>query len=169
VGCFAEGIERASFTSSLVLVRFHVRSSQPDGEVKLVARGVRASEHQALGSLRLASGARLHVLDDHVYLDPKGCWIRAGARAQLVLEEKKAAISTLSISNGGEENWVELVHGDRQSRFPLRPWETRRIELPLLNGVAVLRVESGEGFRPSDLDPSSNDHRALGVFLSSPK
>jgi hypothetical protein len=168
-GCFLEGIEGASFTSSLALGRFHVRSSIPDGELKLVARDVRTSEQQALGSLRLASGARLHALDDNVYLDPKGCWIRAGARARIALEGKKAATLTLSVSNGGKRNWVEVVHGERQHRFLLRPWVTRRLELSLDKEAAFLTVESGEGFRPSDLDPSSNDRRELGVFLTSPR
>jgi hypothetical protein len=108
-------------------------------------------------------------LDDNVYLDPKGCWVRAGARARIALEGKKAATHTLSVSNGGKENWVEVVHGERRNRFSLQPWETRRLELPLKDGFAVLSVESSEGFRPSDFDPSSNDHRELGVFLSSPR
>ena len=168
-GCFSEGTEAASLTSSLTLNRFHIRSSMPDVELKLVARDVRVSEHRALGSLRLASGARLHVLDDNVYLDPKGCWIRAGARARIALEDKKTSTLTLSVSNGGEENWVEVVHGERKHRFSLRPWVARRLELSLDEGTAFLTVTSGDGFRPSDLDPASSDQRQLGVFLSSPR
>jgi hypothetical protein len=168
-GCFSEGRGGMSFASSIALARFQVRSSTPNDALRLVARDVRTSEHQALGSLRLASGARLHALDDNVYVDLKGCWVRAGSRARIVIEDRKAASPILSVSNGGKENWIEVVHREREHRFSLRPWETRRIELSLVEGRAVLTVESGEGFRPSELDPSSSDHRELGVFLTSPR
>ena len=40
----------------------------------------------ALQSLRSPSGARLHALDDEVYLDPSGFWVKGASRARFVLE-----------------------------------------------------------------------------------
>jgi hypothetical protein len=115
----------------------------------------------------LDSGIDVHALDDLAYLDPKGFWIRAGAKARFALEGAKGRPGRVALANGGQENWVVIEYDGQASKFLLRPWEKRTLELPLKEGVLLFSVTSTSGFRPSELDSSSSDRRMLGVLLTS--
>jgi hypothetical protein len=120
-------------------------------------------------SLNLGTGVRVHALDDQAYLDPKGFWTRAGAEAHFALEGDSGTTGRLDLVNGGLENWIEIEYRGQGSKFSLRPWEKRTLNLPLEKGILLFSVSSASGFRPADLDSTSKDTRMLGVFLTSPR
>jgi hypothetical protein len=107
-------------------------------------------------------------LDDNVFVEPAGFWVQASSRARFALEQQLTSTTVLSLANGGVENWVAVQEPDDFVRFSLRPFEARRLEIPLTNGLGLIAVESSMGFRPTDRDPTAIDDRPLGVFLTTP-
>jgi hypothetical protein len=115
-----------------------------------------------------SEGLRLHALDEDVYSDPAGFWIRKASRASFAIEidSSDAREVRLRIANGGVPNRVRVDSGTVQETFPLEPWEKRDFRVPLDSRVETFAVESESGFRPSALDPGSSDGRELGVLVS---
>jgi hypothetical protein len=112
-------------------------------------------------------GLRLHALDDEVYPDPSGFWIRRGARAGFALEPRPASPpeARIRIANGGAPNVLTLDSDAVKETFALAPWQEREIRFPLRGEVEAFAVESEGGFRPRELDPSSRDDRELGALV----
>jgi hypothetical protein len=66
------------------------------------------------------------------------------------------------------ENWVAVQEPGDFVQFSLRPFEAKRLEIPLPDGFSLIAVESSAGFRPVDQDPSAIDDRPLGIFVTTP-
>jgi hypothetical protein len=105
---------------------------------------------------------RLHGLDDEAYLDPKGFWVKRGARAGFALEPG----GDIQLANGGRDNTVLVHTTSGTERLELAPWARTVVSLSGTAGVAVFFVESVGGFRPAELDPGSADTRDLGIFVA---
>jgi hypothetical protein len=167
-GCFERAHVGAAFQTRVGLSRFNVRAHSPPPDLHL--RVVRLEEdfvtaHRSLG---LANGLKIHALDDNVFVEPAGFWVRASSRARFALEQQLTPSTVLSLANGGVENWVAVQEPDDFVRFSLRPFEARRLEIPLPDGLGLIAVESSAGFRPVDRYPTVNDDRPLGVFVTTP-
>ena len=173
-GCFEFSGFGRTFRTSVGLASFSVRSGVDRPNLRLRPQRLSRKAVTALQSLALDGGYRLHSLDENVFFEPRGFWVRAGTTARLVLEEKekrengREVEAVLSLANGGSENWVEVELPDKVLQFSLRPFETKRIQVSIEKHLALILVTSSSGFRPADLDPASDDHRRLGVFLTAP-
>jgi hypothetical protein len=168
-GCFAKPVRNGGFTTRVALARFHLRTEAAESEVRLRPSRLGSSPITAERSLGLASGVRIHSLDDKAFLERKGFWVRAGAVARFVLEREGDGACRISLANGGRDNWVEVAQEEEAHEFSLRPWETKGLEVHLKEGISTLTVTSSFGFRPSELDPKKSDRRLLGVFLTVPQ
>lgn len=168
-GCFATGHSGESFETRAGLARFHVRSQEPPTGLRL--RVVRLEEDfvTALQTVRLTDDLTLHALDDHVYYEPTGFWVRASERARFALEGPSRGTAVLSLANGGVENGIAIERPDEIVRFNLGPFEARRIEILVPAGLEVFSVESASGFQPVEQDPTKLDHRYLGVLVTAPR
>jgi hypothetical protein len=116
---------------------------------------------------RSYGASTVYFLDDHVFAETEGFWVKGGAAAGIVLERQgsQAASFTLTLQNGRSANRVVLADGDTQRHETFGPFETKTIELaPDAAGVARLSISSAAGFRPAD-DGVSRDGRFLGVWI----
>jgi len=167
-GCFERVHGGATFQTRVGLSRFNVRADSPPPDLRL--RVVRLEEDfvTAFRSLRLANGLKLHALDDNVFVEPAGFWVRASSRARFALEQQFTPTTVLSLTNGGVENWVAVQEPGDFVQFSLRPFEAKRLEIPLPDGLSLIAVASSAGFRPVDRDPTAIDDRPLGVFVTTP-
>lgn len=154
------------FSSEVALGRFRLRARNLFEPPRILLLEPRPSTLVALATLP-AEGLRFHALDDDVYPDPAGFWIRKGSRASLAIEvgSPPAREVRLRIANGGVTNVVSVDSDTVKESFRLGPWEERDIGLLLDARVEAFSIESGSGFRPKELDPSSRDDRELGVLV----
>ncbi len=154
------------FETALALGRFRLRARNLFEPPRLFLLEPRRAVSRSLATVS-AEGVRLHALDDEVYSDAAGFWIRMASRAafaiELLSEESRGA--RILVANGGAPNVVTLDGETLQERFELAPWEERELDLPLKARVAKFEIESESGFRPQSLDPSSRDSRELGVLV----
>jgi hypothetical protein len=167
-GCFSRSDTRSPFRTRINLAHFRVRRKDASPELSIRVSSLPGASPTAEQSLELPNGARLHSLDDNVFIEPQGFWVRAGTRAQFVLEDGRGNETVLSLANGGQENWIVVQQPHDRLRFSLRPWESKRLRLRLANGLGVFAVEAAAGFQPPEADPGKPDRRQLGVFVSAP-
>jgi hypothetical protein len=156
----------STFTTEVALGRFRLRARNLLGPPRLFLLEPRRSTFVALTTLP-AEGLRLHALDENVYPDPAGFWIRKASRASFAVEVDSpgAPQLLLRIANGGAPNVVSVEGDAVKESFRLDPWEERDIGLPLDERVEAFAIESESGFRPKSLDPGSRDDRELGALV----
>lgn len=112
--------------------------------------------------------AEFFCLDENMWLEPGGAWVRGRASSQLAIQaaDPSASPPVLRVRNGAARNTVTLASGTWQQSWILDAGETRDVPLPAAAlAPAVLTVTSTAGFRPVEVDPSSSDMRMLGVWL----
>jgi hypothetical protein len=157
------------FSSNVALGRFRLRARNLFEPPRLFLLEPRPSSIEGLVALATlpAEGLRLHALDDEVYPDPAGFWIRKASRASFAIEVESpdSREALVRIANGGVSNLVIVDSATVKESFRLDPWEEREIGLPLDGRVEAFAIESQSGFRPKALDPSSRDDRELGVLV----
>jgi hypothetical protein len=160
-------VDETEFSSGVALERFRLRARERIDSARLSLVEARESDHRAYLTVPLANGVRLHVLDESVYHDPDGLWVRRSRRARFALEltHGDRAGSALTIENGGAENRVVVEFSGRKETLELAPWEGRLVQIESDGLVTPFSISSQAGFRPSALDPASRDHRDLGVLL----
>ncbi len=155
------------FSSEVALGRFRLRASRLFETPRIVLLEPRPASPAGLAAFSTLpfEGIRLHALDEDVYSEPAGFWIRKASRARFAIEADSpdARVVLLRIANGGVSNSVSLDGDAIRETFPLDPWEEREFRVPLHSRVEAFAVASESGFRPSALDPGSRDHRELGV------
>jgi hypothetical protein len=164
-GCFEEGHSR--FVSRVGLAQFHLRAAELLGPVRIRLLRPLPNPAEALQTLGLPDGARLHALDDEVYLDPSGFWVKGASRARFILESPAGCEGGcgIELEGGGIDNWVTVVTDEGSDRFLLRAHEKKIVRIPGDRELSNLEIASEGSFRPSDLDGQSRDHRALGVLV----
>jgi hypothetical protein len=154
------------FSSEVALGRFRLRARNLFEPPRLFLFEPRPSTVTALATVS-AGGLRLHALDEEVYPEPDGFWIRGASRASFAIEVQvpRPPEVRIRIANGGVSNVVSFDSDTVEETFALDPWEERDVDLSLDAKVEAFEVESRSGFRPKALDPSSPDNRELGVLV----
>ncbi len=146
------------------------------GELHLRANGVRrAANPDGRRAVRAAryGRARVFFFDEQAYLEPAGFWTRAEGTAAVVIDADKAARAEglqLTLRAGAVPTTIELTVGEWARSVALSAGQSENLTLPALNGPDAWSVtlRSGAGFRPSALDPSSDDVRHLAVWVEIP-
>jgi hypothetical protein len=137
---------------------------EPEVELTLQQRGRRAPD-PARSSLALP-GVTIFFLDESVFSEGNGFWIRGADRARMVLHGASRAPVRIAVTNGAQANHVTVdLNGDRRD-MPLAPSAGGQFDLVLDDdGLAVVTITSSAGFRPSDAG-GSDDRRYLGVWVT---
>ncbi len=117
--------------------------------------------------------ARVFAFDERAYLEPTGFWTRADDSATLVIDGDPAGEASgrpMIVRAGAVATSVELSAGDWSARLVLAAGQQESVQLPPLNGARAwaLTIRSGPGFRPSEVDPSSDDVRRLAAWVELP-
>jgi len=117
--------------------------------------------------------ARAFAFDERVYLEPTGFWTRADGVASLVVDTdspEETSGRPLIVRAGAVATSVELRVGAWTTRLALAAGQQEVVQLPPLNGERAwaLTIRSGPGFRPSAIDPASDDVRQLAVWVELP-
>jgi hypothetical protein len=113
-------------------------------------------------------GAVVYFMDEGVFPEPTAFWIRGGRSAAVLFDpEAPAAATALFIRNAPVANTLRIDAGNWHDQLTLAPGEERRISIPSSPRTqgTVVRFASASGFRPSEVVPSSDDHRFLGVWV----
>jgi hypothetical protein len=108
---------------------------------------------------------RVFFVDDRTAPEEDGYWIW-GAREGAIV----STIRDVVLRNGAARNDVTVVTGSREQQVTLNPGEERPVAIPpaYLPRPQLTRIRTSAGFRPSDVDPHSQDHRLLGVYVVMP-
>ncbi len=107
-------------------------------------------------------------LDDRTTPEADGFWVW-GAREGAVVFDPRLSDLTLTLRNGAVQNDVTILDQNREQHLSLQPGEARRITIPASPRRAdVTRIRTSAGFRPSEVDPHSQDQRFLGVYVVMP-
>lgn len=112
--------------------------------------------------------ATVFSFDDRVFLEESGFWVGGGTETTVVIVPDDPRQPTrVRLRNGAVANEVTVASGRWVDRFPLKPREERTVEVDFASraGVLSLRIGSTAGFRPSDVDPASEDRRFLGCWF----
>jgi hypothetical protein len=178
-GCFTG--ERAGFETEVGLEAFRLRAQrlmQPPvlrltrakSTTAWSRQSVPLADHREGDETRVAM--RLHALDDGVFLDRSGFWVKGGVTATFAVEfaggRTRTNADEIEISNGGLANRVRVSSSGRTSNFTMVPWERKRYRVGRGEANPVwVTISSEGGFRPNALDPSISDGRYLGVLVHS--
>ena len=73
----------------------------------------------------------------------------------------------LFVRNAPVTNRVSLEIDGHAQTLELRPREERMVPVPISSarGAALINIYSDAGFRPSEVEPGSTDHRYLGAWI----
>jgi hypothetical protein len=105
---------------------------------------------------------QVFFLDDGVFADDDGFWVRGGRSAEIVVATPIRPWVELSITSGAAANVVSVQAGAHHEEVSLTPNEMRSVALPTdPAGVVRLTITSPSGFHPSDR--GGDDGRYLGV------
>ena len=113
------------------------------------------------------AGRHAFHLDNHIYVEPGGFWVRGGRAASILVSPDGASGLFVTIQNGAETGPVTVEIAGCRERVTLDGWEERRFRIPL-GGDEVLvpiTITAANGFRPDMVDPASRDERWLGCFV----
>jgi len=116
-------------------------------------------------------GTIVYFLDERTYPEPGGFWVGGMRDTAVVLQPDTARTSVaVRVRNAPVDNEVTLEAAGVSQTVRLAPGEEQQIEIPVdrSRGGAVLRVKTTAGFRPSEHEESSRDHRFLGVWVHVP-
>jgi hypothetical protein len=117
---------------------------------------------------RAYGGVQVWFLDGHAFLEPDAFWVRGGAAAEMVLQPVAGGTCLLVLENGAAPNPVEISSGRWHERHDLGAWGRVEVVVPVdaARAAAPVRIASPAGFRPSAVDPRSDDARWLGVRVT---
>lgn len=125
-----------------------------------------------------ARGARRYgeavvwYLDGDAFNEPEGFWVRGAADSRVIVQpdDLRGGAVKLLVRNGAMPNTVTLerLEGGWREAWSLAPGQEREVSVPMdpRQASAALRIDSSNGFRPSEVDPRSADTRFLGVWIT---
>ena len=130
----------------------------------------------ARGPGRAVAGARYPTatafsLDDRSFVEPGGIWVRPGAPAAFVAVPHQAGrLLRLQLAGGQIANTCTIVAGNWRSDVSLAAGASQVVLVPVppRAPVVAFSVAARTYFRPADVDPQSQDTRALGCRLEFP-
>jgi len=128
---------------------------------------------KALVSTKVAHSAQrygpalVYFFDAGAYPEEPGFWIRGDGRSTVAVTSVTGAPLALFLRNAPVKNSVSLTIGDHPQTIELAPGEERTLPLQFSGDRAteVIRVVTGTGFRPSEVEHGSTDLRFLGVWI----
>jgi len=108
-------------------------------------------------------------LDDDVFVEPSGFWVRGAREALIVWSDGSSAAGRtrqLHLRNGGAANDVIVTVGGWSEVVRLDAWREHVVTLPAADATGTWRVSirSSSGFRPSEVSGGTDD-RYLGVWV----
>lgn len=107
-------------------------------------------------------------LDRRSFPEPDAFWVGGGRDSSVVVAPAapRPALALL-VRNAPVENRVVIESGGWREELRMQPGEERRIDVPFdsRRGGSLVRFASSSGFRPSEIDAASADHRFLGVWV----
>jgi hypothetical protein len=139
-------------------------------EMRPVApRTARASDRVAHHAAQYGE-TRVFFLDDRTMPEADGFWVWGAREGWLVFESSASSVNFV-LRNGAAPNVVTVRAGDREQSLALAPGEERPVTIPASGAGAAFEtiIRTSGGFRPSDVDPHSQDRRYLGVFVVMPE
>jgi hypothetical protein len=159
------GADRLAFTLAAgarrLVVETDDRLAASDPVLELMPLSLWPSTEPARSSAEF-EGVQVAFLDDAVFVEPDGFWVRGGRMAALVVFAPGRQRVSLTLTNGAVNNPVTISFGEGTSELSMLPGahDVRPIPLDGL-GMAGIRISSSTGFRPSD--HGMDDSRYLGV------
>lgn len=134
-----------------------------------VRRAVNPDGRPAVRATRYGR-ARVFFFDEQAFLEPNGFWTRAEGTASLVIDVDQPARAErlqLSLRAGAVPTTIALVVGEWTRNISLSAGQQEIVTLPLANAsdAWAVTLRSGAGFRPSAVDPASDDVRHLAVWV----
>lgn len=132
-------------TSSAVPMPVVARRSAPDGD------------------------ATVFFVDDEVFIEPTGFWVRGGRETQVVWSAGPASAGrprAIRLQNGGAPNTVTVRTGGWYETVTLAPWQEQLVSVPAADATGAWRVSiaSASGFQPAEVS-GGDDRRYLGVWV----
>ena len=131
-----------------------------------------STPEQRLDNREAMRGARygrflVFLLGGAAWVESGGTWIAGGSNAEFVIASEPQLPFQLLVRNGPVDNDVTLESAAWPERLLLKPGEERLVQVPTEGGrrATPLRVTATTGFRPADLDATSEDLRFLGVWI----
>jgi hypothetical protein len=111
--------------------------------------------------------ATLFLLDGTAWLEAAGAWIGGGRRARFLVTSGDVPAFHMLVRNGPVANEVTIAGAAWREQLTLAPGEERVLPVPVdARGRGILlEVTSTGGFRPSEVDPKSDDVRFLGAWI----
>lgn len=138
--------------------------------LSIVPAGERLTPGTARRAVRYDGGA-VFFLDEISYAEPEGFWVAGENESSVVVQpDVRSGAATLLVRNAPVENRVVIETGAWREQLDLAPGEERTVTVPLApgRGAALISIAPATGFRPSEVDPASRDHRFLGVWVRLP-
>jgi hypothetical protein len=144
-----------------------------EAAARIAARLIPLEVHRRTGGTARASAdyadGRTYFLDDNVFVEPAGYWVRGGRQAHVIVWRSGAVAGTrlpLSLRNGGAANVVTIRVDGWSHTLNLEPWQEAMVELPHADALGSwpLTIHSASGFQPS-ASGDSQDTRYLGVWV----
>ena len=134
------------------------------GRVVLTPEAVYAGGGRRAQSFARYGPVEAFFLDDNVFVEPDGFWVRGGRTAELVLAAPGRSSLRVALQNGATEQTVRIrLNGDRRD-LPLAPSERVTLDLPAADGIVSVAIASSAGFTPAEVAGGS-DRRYLGVWV----
>jgi hypothetical protein len=112
--------------------------------------------------------ATVFFLDGDNFPEPDGFWIRGDGTSSIVMQSDDARVTLpMTMRNGPAITAVTMDVAGARTELKLEPGEERRVAVPLDSSrrAALVTMSVAGGFRPSDTDPNSQDHRFLGIWV----
>ena len=109
----------------------------------------------------------IHV-DDNIFTESDGFWVKGGEVASLHLTPGDADVLRVSVRNGATPGPVILDVDGRREFAELGPHEQHEFTVALTGSKphVPLTIEPVNGFRPSEQNAESRDHRWLGCRVT---
>jgi len=124
------------------------------------------SRQRALRASRYGPAAAFFV-DNRVYAERDGFWVRGARYANVVLQGMPGVAGVvLEIRNGPVGNHLVVSGAAQPVAVDLVPGQV--IAVPVVfdtRGSARLQIDSRAGFVPAELEPGNRDFRSLGVYV----
>jgi len=108
------------------------------------------------------------AFEPDVYLEGPGIWVTGGLPTQMVFAGRPGASTVrLLVRNALVENTITLRGQTRIDVLHLKAGEVRVVELPVdsRNRGALVEITAERGYRPADVDKTTQDRRYLGVWI----